>query len=85
MTRYSIITNTDGGKEEIRYASLSDREIELRLEEHGRKYGASLPDYLKSFSCDSANAFELFDLMDWESLVAERAERSGSRPKLGRQ
>jgi hypothetical protein len=85
MSRYSIITTTDGGREEIRYGSLSDDEITRRIEEHERKYGVSLTDFLKSFSCDSAHAFELFDIMDWESLIAERAERTGSRPRLGRQ
>jgi hypothetical protein len=75
MKRFSVITSSDGGRQEIDYAALPDTEIEHRIAAYERKYGASLPEYSKTFACDSANAFEVFDIMDWETLVEERDER----------
>jgi len=79
MKRSMVTTTSDGLREEIDFSLLSDAEINRRISTYEQKYGSSFPEHLNRFSCDDAGHDEVFDLMDWETLVEEREERRATR------
>ena len=70
-----FVVEQDGKRTEINYAELSMRDINSRIRGYERKYGSSFSRYLGTFSCDDARGDEMTDVMDWEYLVAEKAQR----------
>jgi hypothetical protein len=75
MTRKLVIDDSDSGRTEIRYDSLSAQEISSRIRAYEKKYGMRFSKYSSGFSCDDASPDEMTDYMDWKMLNSERAER----------
>jgi hypothetical protein len=75
MTRKLVIDDSDAGRTEIRYDSLSSPEIASRIRAYEKKYGMRFSKYVSGFSCDDATPDEMTDYMDWKHLTLERVER----------
>jgi hypothetical protein len=75
MTRRLVIDDSDTGRTEIRYDSLSSQDIVSRIRAYEKKYGMRFNKYASAFSCDDASPDEITDYMDWKQLTLERAER----------
>lgn len=70
-----LVIEEDGKRTEIVYSDLSMRDINSRIRGYEKKYGTSFSNYFQTFSCDDARPDEMTDVMNWEYLVAEKAER----------
>ena len=75
MTRRLVIDDSDTGRTEIRYDSLSSQEVASRIRSYEKKYGMRFNKYSAGFSCDDATPDEMTDYMDWKQLTLERADR----------
>jgi len=78
MKRTMVTTTSDGTREETDFSVLSDAEINHRISVYEQKYGSSFVEHSDRFSCDTASHEEVFDLIDWETLVEEREERAAA-------
>lgn len=83
MTRKLVIDDSETGRIEIRYDSLSPQEIVSRIRSYEKKYGMRFNKYSSGFSCDDASPDEMTDYMDWKQLTFERAERLKGVGKKG--
>ena len=81
MSRRSVVGSSEHGRSEIVYFRLSVEELERRISRYERKCGARFDTYRFGFSCDSARAFEVAGVMDWENLVEELKTRTPERVK----
>ena len=70
-----LVIDSEPGHIEINYSTLSLREINRRIGALEMKYAASFERFSSSFSCSNASQDEMTDIMDWECLIEERAER----------
>ena len=77
-----VTTTSDGMREEIDFSLLSDAEINHRISSYEQKYGSGFAEHSIRFSCDAASHEEVFDLIDWETLVEEREERDAARRRV---
>ena len=75
LRRRLVIDDSDTGRTEIRYDSLSSQEIASRIRVYEKKYGMRFAKFACGFSCDDASPHEMTDYMDWKQLTLERAER----------
>jgi hypothetical protein len=78
-----LIIETNGQRTEIDYGSLSLPEINKRIRSYERKYGMTFSKYNSGFSCDDARPDEMTDVMDWELLSEEKAQRIEAPEKEG--
>ncbi|HYR83655.1 MAG TPA: hypothetical protein VE422_06225 [Terriglobia bacterium] len=75
MTRRLVIDDSETGRTEIWYDSLSSKDIAFRIRAYEKKYGMRFSRYSSTYSCDDASPDETTDYMDWKLLTLERAER----------
>jgi len=81
MSRRSVVGSSEHGRCEIVYNRLSVEELDRRISQYERTYGAAFDVYRSGFSCDTARAHEVADVMDWENLVEEMKTRTPERVK----
>lgn len=84
MTRKAVIESSEHGRIEIDYSAMTLPEIKERIRAYEKKYGQPLSAYNRQFNCGSASPQEMLDIMDWETLVQERADRRKTTPSYGR-
>ena len=76
-----IIEDSEKGKREINYATLTASELKRRLLRYERKYGY-LEAVVKDYHCDQSDMGKALAIKDWECLTEELTRRiRPSRPK----
>ncbi len=82
---HKLVIDSEEGHREIDYSVLSLREINRRIREYKKKYKGSYLPYCSCLSYSDASSDEMTEIMDWDGLVEEKAERIKTAKKDGLQ